>query len=230
MKKLVKRITRSDAFLEIISVIISLYLRFVYRTTKWHYVGKEQASAFIQNNPAVAAFWHNRLGMIPFMFKFMWHWPHKKIFALISPSADGTIVTKSFRRLYIGSIEGSSNRNAVGGYRRLLEELKRGSLIGIVPDGPRGPALQAKLGFIHLASKSKAAIIPVTYAISRYKCLNSWDKLCIPLPFSHGVFVYGDPIHIPHCTGQELENYRLDLERKLTELQDFADNLLLKTD
>lgn len=222
MKKLFKKIRHSDAFLGTLGFIVSSYLKFVYKTTRWHYVGREQTGEYIKDKPAIACFWHNRVTMIP----FMWHWRHKKIVALISPSPIGTITTKAFKRLNIDSVGGSSNRNPIGSYRELLVELKEGNVIGIIPDGPRGPAMQAKLGFIHLASKSGAAVIPLTFAISRFKQIDTWDKMYIPLPFSRCIFMYGDPLDIPRCKSEDLEPYRLQLEKKLTELQDSADNLL----
>lgn len=222
MKKLLKKIRRSDAFLGTIGFIVSSYLKFVYKTTHWHYVGREELGEYIKDKPTVACFWHNRLTMIP----FMWHWRHKKIVALISSSPIGTITIKAFKRLNIDSVGGSSNRNPIASYRELLAELKKGNVIGIIPDGPRGPALQAKAGFIHLASKSGASITPLAFAISRHKVLNTWDKMLIPLPFSRGVFIYGEQIYVPHCNTEDLEPYRLELEKKLTQLQDFADNLL----
>jgi lysophospholipid acyltransferase (LPLAT)-like uncharacterized protein len=162
------------------------------------------------------------------MIPFMWHWRPKKIFALISSSPIGTITIKAFKRLHIDSIAGSSNRNPVSSYRDLLTELKKKNVVAIIPDGPRGPAMQAKMGFVHLASKAGVAIIPLTYAISRYKQLSTWDNTHIPLPFSRGIFVYGTPINIPNCDEEELEIHRLNLEKKLTELQYSADTLLKK--
>lgn len=222
MKKLFKKIRHSETLLGIIGFLISVYLKTVYKTTRWHYVGRETFEEHIKDNPTIACFWHNRVTMIP----FMWQWQHKKIVALISSSPIGTITTKAFKRLNIDAVGGSSNRNPITSYRELLKELGKGNVIGIIPDGPRGPALEAKSGFIHLASKSGATITPITFAISRYKELNTWDKMLIPLPFSQGIFIYGEQIHIPRCHADELEPYRLELEKKLTELQDSADNLL----
>lgn len=222
MKKLLKKIRHSDALLGTIGFLVSTYLKFVYKTTRWHYVGREEFGEHIRDKPTIACFWHNRVTMIP----FMWQWRHKKIVALISSSPIGTITIKAFKRLNIDSVGGSSNRDPIASYRELFKELKKGNVIGIIPDGPRGPALEAKAGFIHLASKSGASITPITFAISRYKILDTWDRMLIPLPFSRGIFIYGEQINIPRCNAEDLEPSRLELEKKLTELQDSADNLL----
>ena len=224
MKKFLKQIRHWDKFLGVVGFLISSYLKFVYKTTRWQYIGKEETGEYLKDKPVIACFWHNRMMMIP----FMWHWRSKKIVALISSSPIGTITIKAFKRLHIDSIAGSSNRNPVSSYRDLLTELKKKNVVAIIPDGPRGPAMQAKMGFVHLASKAGVAIIPLTYAISRYKQLNTWDKTRIPLPFSRGIFIYGTPINIPNCNEAELEIHRLELEKKLTELQYSADTLLKK--
>ena len=222
MRKTFRKIRHSEKFLGIISFLLSTYLKFVYKTTRWQYIGKESFINHIKESPTIVCFWHNRVTMIP----FMWQWQYKKIVALISSSPIGTITTKAFRRFNIDSVKGSSNRDPIASYRELLKEIQKGSVIGIIPDGPRGPALKAKTGFVHLASKSGASITPITFAISRYKILNTWDKMMIPLPFSRGIFIYGSQIRIPKCHGHTLECHRLELEKKLTELQNSADNLL----
>lgn len=224
MKKLLKRIRHWDRLLGIPAFLISIYLKFVYKSSRWQFIGQEGIDEYIFNTPVIACFWHNRVAMIP----FMWLWPNRKVVALISSSPIGKILSKAFKRLNIDSIGGSSSRNPISSYRDLLAEIKKNNVVAIIPDGPRGPALTAKMGFVHLASKSGAAIIPLTYAISHYKPLQTWDQTQIPLPFSRGIFVYGNPIHIPPCDEEELETHRLKLEKKLTELQNSADNLLKK--
>lgn len=224
MKKLLKKLRHWDRALAVPGFLISAYLKFVYKSSRWDFIGQEQAGNYIINTPVIACFWHNRVAMIP----FMWIWHNKKIVALISSSPIGKILSKAFKRLSIDSIGGSSSRNPVASYLELLTEIKKKNVVAIIPDGPRGPSMIAKMGFIHLASKSGAAIIPLTYAISRYKQIPTWDKTQIPLPFSRGVFLYGDPIHVPLCDEAELEIHRLEFEKKLTALQNSADNLLKK--
>jgi len=46
--------------------------------------------------------------------------------------------------------------------------------------------------------------------------MGSWDGFVVPLPFSKGVFVYGDPMEIPSSAGAaELEAARSRLEQDL---------------
>ena len=54
--------------------------------------------------------------------------------------------------------------------------------------------------------------------------MNSWDRFEVPLPFSRGLFVYGEPIEVPARAGVgEMEEARSRLERALNEVSERAD-------
>lgn len=229
MRKWVKKVIKSEGAQDTIARLASLYLRFVYKTTRWTVVGMDTAQKLIPNSAAIACFWHGRMAMIP----FMWHWPQKKIVALISGHRDGMTVAKTFKHLNIDYTSGSSNQGGAKAFRNLLEVLQRKDIVGIIPDGPRGPAKVLSEGIIHLAKHSQAPIMPLAYAISRYITFNSWDRFQLPLPFSRGVFIYGDPIYIPAdiqemSSVNDVDSYRLQVEQAITALQDKSDRLLEK--
>ncbi len=167
------------------------------------------------------------------MIPFMWRWPQKKAVALISAHTDGMMVARTFTHLNVAYTTGSTNRGGVRAFRHLLHILNRQDTVVIIPDGPRGPAKKMSMGAIHLAKHSQAPIVPLAYAISRYKTLKSWDRFQVPLPFSKGVFIYGKPLYIVNeLKNQEpqenLETYRLDIETALNLLQDEADAFIAK--
>lgn len=220
-----KKITKNERFHNLVSLLLSYYLKFVYKTTSWQYVGLSELKNIIPKSNGIACFWHGRMAMIP----FMWKWPEKKIVALISAHSDGIIVAKTFKYLQIDSITGSTNKGGAVAFRGMMEVLRRQNIVGIIPDGPRGPAQKLSEGIILLAKRSKAPILPLTYATSRYITLNSWDRFRLPLPFSKGVFIYGNPIYVLDESGKEtynMESHRLDVERQITLLQEQADAIL----
>jgi lysophospholipid acyltransferase (LPLAT)-like uncharacterized protein len=48
--------------------------------------------------------------------------------------------------------------------------------------------------------------------------MGSWDGFIVPMPFSRGVFVYGEPIEVPAgADAAGLESARLLLEERLAE-------------
>jgi lysophospholipid acyltransferase (LPLAT)-like uncharacterized protein len=54
--------------------------------------------------------------------------------------------------------------------------------------------------------------------------LNSWDRFVIPLPFTRGVIIWGDPISVARNAGaDEVEAARLQIEASLTAVTDAAD-------
>jgi len=68
-------------------------------------------------------------------------------------------------------------------------------------------------------------VVPLTFSASKRKVFNTWDQFLLPYPFSKGVFIWGDPIHIdPKGNRAHLEETRLLLERRLNDLTERADH------
>ena len=59
-----------------------------------------------------------------------------------------------------------------------------------------GPKEIIKDGIIKLAQTTGAPIVPLFWKVKNHKLLNSWDNFIIPFPFSKGVYIFGEPIHI----------------------------------
>lgn len=223
MSKFLKKLTKSDRFQNLLSWIVSIYLKFVVKTSCWTWVGLEQANPYFNKGPLIVCFWHGRMALIPFMN----HWPHKRIVALISGHGDGMMVAKTFKRLGIDYTNGSTNRGGARAFLALIDVLKNNNIVGIIPDGPRGPAKHLAVGIVHLSRHSKAPIMPMAFATSRYITFNSWDRFQLPLPFSKGVFIFGDPIPALETKDEtEIETWRLKVQTAVSALQDTADNLL----
>ena len=94
--------------------------------------------------------------------------------------------------------------------------LKNSQYIGITPDGPRGPNQKVSNGIIKISKATQVPIIPIGFASSKYRTLNSWDSFLITKPFSKSAFVWGKTITIPkNCTDNEIEEYKNILETEL---------------
>jgi lysophospholipid acyltransferase (LPLAT)-like uncharacterized protein len=116
---------------------------------------------------------------------------------LISPHRDGRMVGAVLSMFGISAVEGSSSRGGLKAQRRLLELLAEGSIIGITPDGPRGPARQAAPGLAQLAALAGVPILPCGAQTSHHFRLRSWDRMVFPWPFGKGVVVCLPPIAVP---------------------------------
>jgi hypothetical protein len=182
-------------------------------TVRIRYVSAEGLFARWQRGEhVVLAFWHNRAVMMPIACKDR----GRKLCIMNSQHRDGEIATRAAARWGIRAVRGSATRGGAAGFLQLLNAYRGGEDIAVVPDGPRGPRYVAKPGVIHLARAAGAPIYPVTYAARRARQLHSWDRLIIPLPFSQIVYVFGEPLEVArHCTNQEIEAKRLELEARL---------------
>ena len=106
----------------------------------------------------------------------------------------------------------------------MLKRLEAGDCVGITPDGPRGPAMVASSGIVNLARLAGAPIVPIVFATSRRKVLNSWDRFHLALPFGRGVFVWGEPIEIAaDLDAPGSKQARLLVETRMNEMAREAD-------
>ncbi len=106
----------------------------------------------------------------------------------------------------------------------MVRLLRGGGIVGITPDGPRGPRMRVGEGTVAIARLSGAPIVPATFATSRRRVLQSWDRFVLALPFARGVFLWGEPIAVPRDADAETgESCRAALEAAMIELTARAD-------
>ena len=97
--------------------------------------------------------------------------------------------------------------------------MRSGHHAALVADGSQGPARVAQAGSVVLASHVGAPILPMLWSCNRYKRFGSWDGTALPLPFSRIDFFYGEPLLVPPALKEEqVEEYRLELEKRLNDL------------
>jgi hypothetical protein len=168
--------------------------------------------------PVILLIWHARIFLAPYFFR------KRGIMPLVSPSQDGEIVARIVRRWGYKVSRGSSSHSIIRAWFEMKRELDAGGEVIIVPDGPRGPARELKLGCLKLAQKTGAPLVPFTYSASRKKVLRSWDGFVVFPPFAKVRAVIGEPIPIdPSLKGEALEDERRRVERTLIELDAKAD-------
>ncbi len=69
-------------------------------------------------------------------------------------------------------------------------------------------------------------IVPVITSAEKKWIFNSWDNFMIPRPFSKVIIKFDEAIYIPNYAGKDdLEKYRLILEKKLVQLYYEIDNI-----
>lgn len=217
MGKLLKTVGRKPAVQRLVGTALAGHIGLVRRTTRWHTVNDEAArAAWAGERPAIVAFWHNRLAMMPYC------WPSPLPFhMLISSHPDGRLISGTVRHFGIETVAGSSTRGGGEALRTLVRLIRNGVSVGITPDGPRGPRMRASDGVIALARLTGAPILPAAVSVSRRIVMNTWDKLIVALPFSHGAMVWGAPIETQ--SDENTEDLRQRLENELNRVSAVAD-------
>ncbi len=162
---------------------------------------------------AVVPFWHYSVLYI------LYHLRKYPGVAMVSASRDGEYIARVARLLNFETVRGSANRFGVRALKGLLDHVKQGKNAGIVADGSQGPPLKVQPGAILLAAQSGSPIMPIVWAVKRYKAFNSWDHTVLPMPFSSMVLQYGDLIYVESKLSSNLvEEYRQQLEAEMNSM------------
>jgi lysophospholipid acyltransferase (LPLAT)-like uncharacterized protein len=218
-----KKILRSDVATAAACFIGALYIRLVRWTGRWRIEGEDIPESFCKaGKPFILSFWHGRLMMMPYC------WREAALTNVLTSShRDGRLISRTVKHFNIDSVEGSTSKGGAQATRRLIKLLREGDIVGITPDGPRGPRMRVSEGIVALARLSGAPILPATYSASRRRIMGSWDRFVLALPFSRGVFLWGDPIEVPRdADAALLEAKRIEIENTMNALTDRADAMM----
>lgn len=212
---------------------IGLYMLFVGVTTRWTRVNQAAVEPFWRRGgpSVIGCIWHGRFSLIHKMWRFGPDCAPAKM--LISRSREGGIVAHTSRTVGAEVIRGSApkQRYSKGGFeamRAMARHMQAGGVIGMTPDGPRGPRMHAKKAPVQLAKLSQAPLLALTWATSRRIVFRkSWDHFVLPLPFGRGALIWGDPIAppSPDADDEEIERVRAELEAELNRISAEADRI-----
>ena len=144
-----------------------------------------------------------------------YYWPWSEMHILISDHRDGELITQVVARLGFSVIRGSTTR---GGTRALREmttagrpgpsvrharRASRPSTIG--PPGGRLPLQPDRL-----SHRRRGHGLPAPWRA------RSWDRFCVPRPFSPAACVVPPPVVVPQDADREtLEDCRREVERRM---------------
>jgi lysophospholipid acyltransferase (LPLAT)-like uncharacterized protein len=211
---------RDNLLLFFVSSIGPIFIFWLGKTLRIKWVGEENLDSIRKNQGQVIyAFWHGRMLILSYSHRW------QKIHVLISQHRDGELIARIIERLGFVSVRGSTTR---GGTKAIFEMAEKGGSgydVAITPDGPKGPRFRVQPGTIYIAQRSQMPIIPISNSAKNRWTLSSWDGFLIPKPFSKVVIIIGEPIHVPlESAPPELEEKREELEKKLVNLTQKADN------
>ncbi|HEY1797611.1 MAG TPA: lysophospholipid acyltransferase family protein [Stellaceae bacterium] len=216
----IRRFRRSAWPRALLCWLIQLYIRLVFATNRWRVEGGD-IPARLSDRPGglILAFWHGRMLMIPRATPRL-----APVQMLISGHPDGQLIAGAVRYFDIGYIAGSSRRGGLRASLAMARRLRAGDWVGITPDPPGRPARAASLGVVKLAQLARTPIVPLVFATSRHRKLNTRDKFYLALPFGRGIYIWGEPIEIAaELDADGLESARRLVELRMNELADEAD-------
>jgi len=174
-------------------VAIGLRLLYVTLRVRW-----SDADGMLERRAGgerfIFAAWHDGLVLLPLVLR---HVPAGfKPRALISWHRDAEIAAQALRGFGVRVMRGSSTRGAIGALRGLLDAHRAGEDVVVVPDGPRGPRHEAKLGVVQLGRATRAPVVPIAFAAAPCRRLGSWDRMQVPVPFARIAIRFGTPVDV----------------------------------
>lgn len=167
--------------------------------------------------PLIFVFWHNRIFLMPHLFRKYWRPRGRdRVAVLISRSKDGQLLAEALAAFGLRCVRGSSSRGGAEALREMTGLVQEGFDIGITPDGPRGPKYVLQPGCVILAQRTGVTIIPVSYDTNWKITLKSWDAFMIPVPFARCTIQIGAPLTV--SPDADIETKRAEVEAALRNL------------
>lgn len=220
-KPFVKWIGRSTPVLYIVGSIAYVYSWLVGKTSHFEIHGQQEFEDTItQNNGGIFVTWHGRALMLPFFWSNI-----RKMKALVSPHADGRIISILLKYYHILTIKGSSDRQAASAALDIINELNQGTVVALISDGPRGPRMRLNKSVIYFAQKTGKPIMGFVYSAENAKVMKkSWDAMLLPKLGQKGVIYGTKPMFVPADADEnEKEALRRQFEEELNALTLAAD-------
>ncbi|MFC7291091.1 lysophospholipid acyltransferase family protein [Hirschia litorea] len=232
---MMKSIFRSAFLQTILGWMLWAYMALMVRTSRWQIEGEDVLKDHFENNKgAILAAWHARIfvmSVLPAKITSRWKTAENPISMIISQSRDGAFITQAAVHLNLNPIRGSAankkkkdkDKGGTEALRLATKALKKGGIVCMTPDGPRGPREEAGLGPIRIAQLTNTPIILWGVSAAPSKRMKTWDRLVLPGLFSKGAVVFAGPMEVPRSG--DAEQLRLELETRLRDVTRRADEL-----
>lgn len=221
IRHFIRRIGQSAPVVYMIGMTAFIYSWLVGKTSHFEIHGeKEFDEAIANNNGLLFITWHGRALMLPYFWRNT-----RQLKAIVSPHADGRIIATMLRNYNILSIDGSSDKQAVSAAIDIVKELNKGTVVAVIPDGPRGPRMRLKKSVMYFAQKTGKPIMGFTYSMEKARVMRkSWDAMLLPRFGTRGVIYGTKPMFVPaDATEEEKEILQRQFEDELNELTYKAD-------
>jgi len=187
----------------------------IFRTCRIRFVDKKHEDRFLAHGEHIIfAGLHEGMMMLPYHFR-----DRAGGVVMVSRSRDGDLIADTVERFGMRAVRGSSGHGGRAALDLMADALNHDHVsAGVIVDGPRGPALEAKAGVIELARITGLPIVPGTWWCKPMARVKTWDRTIVPLPFSRIAFAFAEPLFVePDADAAAVETARVELTRRLGE-------------
>ncbi|MGE0707380.1 MAG: lysophospholipid acyltransferase family protein [Planctomycetota bacterium] len=170
----------------------------------------------------VGCLWHQEVFTVAYGYRAL------RPSTLASAGNFGRIITRMLELCDFEVFRGGSSSARTRRVRVLpsmIAHMKRNPrvLYGITVDGSKGPAYVLKAGSAVIARSCRVPVLVVRTWFSNRILLPTWDRTAIPLPFGRIKTNAVGPYWIaPDASAEELERFRLHIERELLDLAELT--------
>jgi lysophospholipid acyltransferase (LPLAT)-like uncharacterized protein len=218
-----KKIRKKKCFEIVTSKVMSFLMKLSFSTTRWTIIGEEIPDSYHKKKvPFIVCLWHDRLMMAP----CVWKW-EKPLYVLASNHSDGRMMAKIVETFSMPAVFGSTGKKGIAAAKKLIQLVKAGENIAIIPDGPKGPRHKLSPGAVTISKLTGADILPFSFCVKRYYRFNSWDKFIWVWPFNKGVMVWEKPISAEELKAMTAEESIQYVEARINEASQKACEILI---
>jgi len=213
---MLKRLSKNNFFLSIFAYLVFLSLWIIKSTSKWDGINEEIIEKeLIKKKSLIVLIWHHQLMGSTFSWKFK-----PKLRPIATSHRDGQLSTLVQKKFGLDPLLRKKD-NPTFLIKNISKAVQNGDCIYITPDAPHGPPKKINTSIFRLCQKFNLNIAILSFHTNKYFRINSWDKLKIPLPFSKGIYLWGNEI----IQSKDFEN-ETDFNKKISnELNKNSENI-----
>lgn len=204
---MLKRLSKNNFFLQIFASLVFLSLWIIKTTSNWNGVNEEIIEKELtKKKTLIVLIWHHQLMGSTFSWKFK-----PKLRPIATSHRDGQLSTLVQKKFGLDPLLRKKD-NPTFLIKNISKAVQNGDCIYITPDAPHGPPKKINTNIFKLCQKFDLNIAILSFHTNKYFRINSWDKLKIPLPFSKGIYLWGNNI----IQSKEFKN-EIDFNKKISD-------------
>ena len=216
---MLKRLSKNNFFLNLFANLVFLSLWIIKSTSNWKGVNEQIIEKELtKKKTLIVLIWHHQLMGSTFSWKFK-----PKLRPIATSHRDGQLSTLVQKKFGLDPLLRKKD-NPTFLIKNISKAVQNGDCIYITPDAPHGPPKKINTNIFKLCQKFDLNIAILSFHTNRYFRINSWDKLKIPLPFSKGIYLWGDEIIRPKNYENETDfNLKItnELNKNSEKINDF---------